>query len=159
MALGNVFEINTGMVGNILSTGGEPLGVLSVQPGSPPLDQWQWDDEAFPGDGFAVECIGSRGPCDPTVTYVAYIFAKDVAEPFEHWPGANKVFRMERNGSLVGWVEMQLGDKPDMMWWSNGDDLNDSREIVMEPGDVLTFSNDAFPTDPLYPLASVQTPV
>lgn len=158
MAVSAVDEINSGMVGNIVSPSGVPAGILKVQSG-PALDLWQWDTPSFPNGGFSVQCTGSSGPCSPTVVYTAYTFDKDTCTAFEHWPGENQVFKLQKNGTLVGWVEMQFGDKPDMMWWSNGVDLNSNREITLGVGDELSFINDKLPDMSLYPLTSVQTPV
>lgn len=91
--------------------------------------------------------------------YDGHAFSTSPITPTSYWPGDSKVFKMTLNGSTVGWLEVENGSSPEMMWWSNGNALSASREIDMIVGDKLNFQPGSLPEGLLYPLDKVQTPL
>jgi hypothetical protein len=152
-----IMEIGSDIYGILATTTGTPFGQFQVEPDNG-VDLWEWSSTPFPTTGFQFTAEANAGPISPTLAYADYAFSSNNEPPQQHWSGST-IFRLEMNGTVVGWLEVQSGSKPDLSWWSNGVDLNANRKLIMNLRDVLAFIPDSFPSDKLYPLDSVQTPL
>jgi hypothetical protein len=145
-----VFEVSDESYGGIV-VNNNPGGAFESTDGQ---DLWSWRDTWFPVQGWRI-AFGNGSVRNADVTFTSYAFDTDPQVPSSKFGG--NVFRIEKNGVIVGWLEAYVsGGQARLMWWSNGQCLNRDRKIRVDVGDTLLFDPASLPSSKQYPLKNIQ---